>query len=174
MKTLSIITAAGLLGAGLAFAQTTVQNPTTGGVLAPTEIQIDDQERAAKRPPEGKQVQAMTIALTFDKGVVRSAEVVSSRRVNSIAPKVFLRRSGDWMVTLRGGEPRSFFVSNPGRREAELGDNAAKGYEWVEESGTIEWPLVVPLYFGNRQLDPTSIIIRDVETKQVILQANLG
>lgn len=174
MKTLSIFATLGLLCAGFAFAQTTSVNPTTGGSLNPTEIQIDEQPRGVKRPPDGKQVQSMTIALTFEKGVVQQARVVASRRVNSIAPKVFLRRSGDWMVTLRGGETRSFFVSNPGRREAELGNQAEKGYEWIEESGVIEWPLVVPLYFKDRQLDPTSILIRDVETKQVILQADLG
>ena len=44
----------------------------------------------------------------------------------------------------------------------------------MEQSGTIEWPLVIPLYFGDRQLDTQSILIRDVETKQVILQADLG
>lgn len=174
MKTLSILATAGLLCTGLAFAQTSLQVPTTGGVLTPTEIQVDDQPRGAKRAPEGKQVQAMTIALTFDKGVVREARVVSSRRVNSIAPKVFLRRAGDWRVTLRGAEQRSFFVSNPGRREAEIGTKAENGYEWVEETGTIEWPLVIPLYHKDRQLDPTSILIRDVKTKQVILQADLG
>lgn len=174
MKMLTICAVSGLLMTGFALAQTSVQTPTTGGVLTPSEIQIDDQPRGAKRPPEGKQVQAMTIALTFDKGVVQEARVIASRRIDSIAPKVFLRRSGDWRVTLQGEETRSFFVSNPGRREAELGDNAAKGYEWVEETGVVEWPLVIPLYFQDRQLNPRSIVIRDVETKQIILEANLG
>lgn len=174
MKTLSIIAAAGLLGVGFAFAQTTVQVPTTGGVLAPTEIEVGEQQTGVKAPQDGKQVHAMTIALTFDKGVVQQARVVSSRRINSIAPKVFLRAGGDWVVTLRGGENRSFFVNNPGRREAEIGTKGEEGYEWVEVSGTIEWPLVIPLYAGDQQLDTRSIVIRDVETRQVILQANLG
>ena len=178
MKHYALI-AGGVLLAGSAMAQARVQTPvetskSTVGILNLKQIQTDAQPRPVQSAPEGKHVQAMTIALTFKKGVVSDATVTASRRINSIAPKVFLRRSGDWIVTIEGEEERSFFVNNPGRREVEPAGDADKDYEWIEKTGTVEWPLIVPLYAGDTQLDAKSIVIRDARTKKVILKADLG
>ena len=179
MKSAYAILAAGTLAATLAVAQTGVRIPevqtrATIGVLNLQKVTVDDPPRPVRPPPGDKFVQVMKIALTFDAGKVTEAEVIESRRVNSIAPKVFLRRFGDWRVTIEGAAERSFFVSHPGRREAEVVGDPEKAYEWVEETGTVEWPLVVPLYAGDAALDAEAIVIRDVKTRKIILKADLN
>lgn len=183
MKPSHILLACVLLASGVALAQTnvrtSVQTPTatsrsTVGILNLRSIPVDERPRPVQAPPGNRHVQFMTISLTVENGKVREAKVLSSRRMNSIAPKVFLRRSGDWTVTIEGEEERTFFVNNPAMREAEAKGDSENAYEWIAETGTLEWPLIVPLYDGDTQLDATSIVIRDVRTRKVILKADLG
>ena len=183
MKPHLALFAAALLAAGLAAAQmslrTSVKPPdatsrTTVGILNLRSVPVGERPRPVQAAPANRHVQVMTIALTVQSGKVSDAKVVSSRRINSIAPKVFLRRSGDWTVTIAGSEERTFFVSNPAMREAEATAGSEKAYAWIAESGTIEWPLIVPLYDGDVQFDAESITIRDVKTRKVILKAELG
>lgn len=178
MRPAHVILAAGMFAATLAAAQTglripEVQTRATIGVLNLQNITVDEPPRPAKPAPEGKYVKVLKIGLTFEAGEVTGAEVLESRRVNSIAPKVFLRKFGDWRVTIGGEAERSFLVSHPGRGEVEVVGDPDKVYEWVEESGTIEWPLVVPLYAGGASFDAESITIQDVKTRKVILEADL-
>jgi hypothetical protein len=140
----------------------------------PTRIVVDDEQRAVIPPSEGKQVSVLSIELVYDAGVLRSARVVSTKRANAIAPKVFLRKSGDWKVTINRPQQRSFFVNSPGWREAEPDRSSNDQYSWVPQSGVIEWPLIVPLYAGDESFfDARSITIRDTRTGTIILEAEI-
>jgi hypothetical protein len=104
---------------------------------------------------------------------VRSAKVASSRRINSFAPKVFARQGGAWEVIIEGDTRRSFFVDNPALREAEAHPSSNNKYQWVGETGVIDWPLIVPLYAEGRALGARAITIRDTSTGATILQTSL-
>jgi hypothetical protein len=139
----------------------------------PTEIVIGDQQKPVAPPAAGQEVQVLSIALDVARGEVRSARVVSSKRIASVAPKVFARKGGDWEVVLYGATRRSFFVNSPARREAEAHKSSNDRYEWVDVTGTIEWPLVVPLYADGRPLGVRSITIRDTRSGATILQTDI-
>lgn len=132
-------------------------------------------EQRPVNPPtdELRQVAVLSIALDAVDGEIREARVNSSERIASYAPKVFARRGGDWEVIIEGRSRASFFVNNPALREAEAHPSSNDRYEWVGETGLIEWPLVVPLYRDGRSLGARSITIRDTRTGATILQADL-
>ncbi|MDR7099351.1 hypothetical protein J2X04_001698 [Lysobacter niabensis] len=132
------------------------------------------EQRPANRPTDAQhQVAVLSIKLDVVKGEVRSARVTSSKRIASYAPKVFARRAGDWEVSIEGETRKSFFVNNPALREAEAHPSSNDHYQWVGETGTIDWPLVVPLYYDGRTLGARSITIRDTRTGATILQTGL-
>jgi len=139
----------------------------------PTNIVIDDEQRAVTPPSDGRQVSVLSIELLYEVGVLQSVRVASIKRTNAIAPKVFLRKSGDWVVTINGSQQRSFFVNAPGWREAEPDPSSNDQYSWVPQSGMIEWPLVVPLYADGESFDARSITIRDARTDAVILETEI-
>ena len=136
---------------------------------------VPAQEQRPAKPPTGaqRQVAVLSIALDVVNGEVRSARVTSSKRIASYAPKVFARRAGDWEVVIEGETRKSFFVNNPALREAEAHPSSNDRYQWVGETGSIDWPLVVPLYDDGRALGARSITIRDTRTGATILQADL-
>jgi hypothetical protein len=140
---------------------------------APAKI-VPAQEQRPARPPTGaQQVAILSIELDVVNGEVRSARVTSSKRIASHAPKVFARRAGPWEVTIEGERPKSFFVNNPALREAEAHPTSNDRYQWVGETGRIDWPLVVPLYDEGRALGARSITIRDTRTGATILRNDL-
>lgn len=140
----------------------------------PVKIVPAQEQRPAKPPTDAqRQVAVLSIALDVVKGEVRSARVTSSKRISSYAPKVFARRAGDWEVIIEGETRKSFFVNNPALREAEAHPSSNDRYQWVGETGSIDWPLIVPLYADGRSLGARSITIRDTRTGATILQTNL-
>jgi hypothetical protein len=141
----------------------------------PVKIVVPAEAKRTARPPSGgpQQVALLSITLEVVKGEVRSARVASSKRVASYAPKVFARRAGAWEVIIEGDTRKSFFVDNPALREAEAHPSSGDKYEWVGETGSIAWPLVIPLYAEGRSLGARSITIRDTRTGATILQTNL-
>lgn len=140
----------------------------------PTGIAVRADEPRPAQPPAGvQQVAVLSIVLDVAGGEVRSARVASSKRIASYAPKVFARGGGEWEVIIEGDMRRSFFVNNPARREAEAHRTSNDRYEWVSESGLIEWPLVVPLYVDGRSIGARSITIRDTQTGATILRADI-
>lgn len=136
---------------------------------------VPAQEQRPAKPPTGAQHRVAVLSITLDvvKGEVRSARVTSSKRIASYAPKVFARRAGAWEVIIEGETRKSFFVNNPALREAEAHPSSNDRYQWVGETGSIDWPLVVPLFDGGRALGARSITIRDTRTGAMILQADL-
>lgn len=140
----------------------------------PTKIVPAREQRPASRPTDAQhQVAVLSIALDVVKGEVRSARLTSSKRMASYAPKVFARQAGDWEVTIEGDTRKSFFVNNPALREAEAHPSSNDRYQWVGETGSIDWPLVVPLYSDGRALGARSITIRDTRTGATILRTAL-
>lgn len=141
----------------------------------PVKIVVPAQEQRPAKPPNDAlhQVAVLSIMLDVVKGEVRSARVTSSKRIASYSPKVFARRAGDWEVIIEGETRKSFFVNNPALREAEAHPSSNDRYQWVGETGSIDWPLVVPLYVDGRELGARSITIRDTRTGATILQTNL-
>jgi hypothetical protein len=140
----------------------------------PVKIVVPAEAKRTAKPPAGGQQQVALLSITLDvvKGEVRSARVSSSKRVASYAPKVFARRAGAWEVIIEGETRKSFFVDNPALREAEAHPTSNDKYQWVGETGAIEWPLVVPLYAEGRSLGARSITIRDTRTGATILQTD--
>jgi hypothetical protein len=140
----------------------------------PIKIVPAQEQRPAKAPTGAqRQVAVLSIALDVVKGEVRSARVTSSKRIASYAPKVFARLAGDWEVIIEGETRKSFYVNNPALREAEAHPSSNDRYQWVGETGSIDWSLVVPLYDGDRALGARSITIRDTRTGATILQTDL-
>jgi hypothetical protein len=169
MKRLVIFTTVALCGAANG-QQTDVTRPKE-----PVKIVVPAQEQRPTKPPNDAQhqVAVLSIKLEVVKGEVRSARVTSSKRIASYAPKVFARRAGDWEVIVEGETRKSFFVNNPALREAEAHPSSNDRYQWVGETGSIDWPLVVPLYADGRSLGARSITIRDTRTGATILQTEL-
>ncbi len=142
-------------------------------IPAPTQIEVDDTPTAIVRPKRGRQVAVLSIELHYEAGKITSARLLSSKRIASAAPKVFARKGGDWLVTIEGDRPRSFFVSDPGWKEAEPVPKEDKGYEWVAQSGMVDWQLIIPLYVDGKAIEAHAITIREVRTNNVILRTNL-
>jgi hypothetical protein len=169
MKKSCLWLVAGLL-CGSALAQQV--DPTRAKVPAKIAVRVDEQKPATV--PNGvQQVALLSIKLDVVKGEVQTARVTSSKRIASYAPKVFVRRSGPWEVVIDGDTRRSFFVDSPARREAEAHRSSNDKYQWVDETGSIDWPLVVPLYADGRALGARSITIRDTRTGATILQTEM-
>lgn len=137
------------------------------------EIKFIDPPVPVRPPNDFRQVALLNIALRYVDGKVVASEVQSSKRINSIAPKVFARQGGDWLVTLHGGEEHSFFVFNPGYLEAENREGASTPYTYVAQDGTVNWKLVVPLYRDGKRIEADSFSIKDRRTDEVILTSDL-
>lgn len=132
---------------------------------------IEDPKRLEKI--EGRQVALVNIRLNYANGKVNSAELISSRRIDSVAPKVFARQAGEWQVFILGEDTtQSFFVDNPGYLEAE-GESEDKPYRYIALEGDVDWPLIVPLYVNGQKIDAKAIRIIDRETEEVIFEAEL-
>ncbi len=134
-------------------------------------IDPGDNPRPAVRPTDGRQVAVLNIQFQFENGKVLEAEIVESKRIASIAPKVFNRRGGDWQVLIDGSRQNSFFVFSPAYLEADEEEGAKNPFTWVQQDGTVNWSLVVPLYRGTSTLNAESITIIDRRSGEVILQA---
>jgi hypothetical protein len=170
MRRLWIFAAAGIALQGVASGQ----QPGEVRPKEPRELDVRAEEtRQAQAPAGVEQVAVLSISLDVVDGVVRSARVTSAKRIASFAPKVFARRGGEWEVIIEGGKRHSFFVNNPARREAEAHPSSNDQYEWVGETGAINWPLVVPLYVDGRAIGARSITIRDTRTGATILQTDI-
>jgi hypothetical protein len=155
--------------ANVVYAQVNEVNKNT-----PTAIVVDDKPKPATQPRRSiQQVVVMNIELVFEAGKVQNAKVLISKRLNSFAPKVFARQKGEWEVVINSAEPRKFYVDNPGWREAETDNDSEKAYEWVAESGKIQWPLVIPLYDKDGAIKAETITIRDVNSGAIILEAEM-
>lgn len=170
MKTIMITLAAALALAGTLAAQDTVP---VGPRERPPTIELRDPPVPVTPPQDGRQVAVLEIRFEFYQGRVRSAQVVESRRIASIAPKVFLRQGGDWEVRINGSEEDAFYVFNPAYLEAETTENARNPYTYVPQDGVVDWTLVVPLYRDGRSIELESIVIVDRATGDVVLEADL-
>jgi hypothetical protein len=129
--------------------------------------------KPAAAPAGQQQVAVLAVKLDVVKGEVRTARVESVKRVAGYAPKVFAREGGMWEVVIEGETRRTFFVDSPARREAEAYPRSNSDYQWVDETGTLDWRLVVPLYADGRSLGARSVTVRDKLTGATIVQSNL-
>lgn len=136
---------------------------------------VPTQDARPVKPPAGthRQVAVLSIELDVVDGAVRYARVTSSKRIASYAPKVFARAGGEWEVIIEGATQKSFYVENPALREAEGNPASGGRYQRVGETGLIEWPLVVPLYHGERGLGARAITIRNTRTGATILRTKI-
>lgn len=167
----SIYAIAAIVLSGAVFAQQ--QTSPTRGRDPGKIVNRADPPRVSAPPSREQSVAVLSIRLDVDKGVVQAARLASSRKIQSYAPKVFARKGGPWEVIIEGDTRRSFFVDNPALREAEAHRTSGDKYQWVGETGSIDWPLIVPLYADGRSLGARAITIRDTVTGKTILQANL-
>lgn len=170
MKTF-ITTAILLLITVGASAQLTHNSPTSN--TTPTTIEVSQTPVPALKPKPYQKVAALTIALSLNKGKVTDARLLQSRRINSVAPKVFARQAGDWQVTLIGERDYSFYVISPSYREAEAHPSSGNRYQWVAQDGRVEWPLILPLYKDGKAIHVERVLIRDVKTGERIFEARI-
>lgn len=169
-KRLMILIAAALLvGAGIASAQFDEPDPIPRDRIAEEPIPVE-------RPDDGRQVLYLEFDLVYQAGRLQSAELASSERIDSIAPKVFLRRGGTWLVELGGSRELSFRTFDPGWREVELGDADQAGERLdrlVAVTGSVRWPLVVPLYVDGESFEVERITISDVNTGELVFDGEV-
>ena len=118
-----------------------------------------------------RQVVVLELMIYADKGRTVEAQVSSSRRINSYAPKVFARRGGDWKVVLHGDRGASFTVNDPASDvEIENPRGYKSPYSEVAMSGYFSTTLVVPLYgLQGEWLGAKEIEIIDIRTDETIL-----
>jgi len=145
---------------------------STGGVNQTPRIIIDDKPVPVTTAPDNKQIMLVDFELIFEKGELVEAKRKSARTMVSYAPKVFGKKSGEWQVLLNGNQELSFYTHNPGMREVEPGGDVKK-YSWTAITGTVDWPLVIPLYKGDQSFSVKSLQIMDVATKKVIARIEL-
>lgn len=139
----------------------------------PPAVTVEEKPRPVQQPKGEREVVIVSMALDFANGELQNARKLSSKRVNSVAPKVFLRKGGDWKVTINAQEKHSFFVNNPGWREAEPDASSGDSYEWIPTDGEIEWSLVVPLYKDGRSISARSLTISDTKTGRTLLEVDM-
>ncbi|MDF1763875.1 MAG: hypothetical protein P1U57_10735 [Oleibacter sp.] len=152
------------------FAQADVLS--TGSVGQPPRIIIDEKPVPVAKAPEDKKVMLVDLELQFEKGELVETTSKSSRTIVSYAPKVFSKKSGEWQILLNGNQELSFYTHNPGIREIQPGGDT-KDYSWTTVTGTVDWPLVIPLYKDKQSFNVESFQIVDVATKKVIADINL-
>lgn len=163
---LPIACAAALFGAATAQEVTQRTNEPPPIVIPP----VSD-DTGVKQDVELDIVAILTVDFVFDNGKVVSARVIEQETRRSIAPKVFLRAGGAWVVQIKGERDAKFYTTNPGYLEAEPYEK--DGYRWVGVSGPVEWRLVVPLSIEGESLGAQSITIHDTENDAVILEHRL-
>ncbi len=165
-----ILMIVGIMGIAIAAvsAQTTLQ---VGPRNEPPKINPGDKHKPAGRPTDGRQVAVLNVQFEVENGKVREAALVEAKRISSIAPKVFARKSGDWEVRINGDKNTMFYVFNPIYLEAETKEGSKNPYTYVAQEGTINWSLVVPLYKGSTTIDAKSIVIIDRQSGITILDA---
>ena len=152
-----------------ALAQVTDNN----SVSTPPEIVVSKIPKPASQPKSYQKVAALTIAFEFDKGKVKDARLLKSKRISSAAPKVFVRQGGDWEVVLSGAKEHRFYVNNPDYSEAEAHRSSNNRYQWVAETGRIEWPLIIPLYKNGKSIEVNKVIIRDRQSGERIFESRI-
>ncbi|KQZ28198.1 hypothetical protein [Duganella sp. Root1480D1] len=160
-----------ICGAGLTLAQAQQQDPERSRALR-SAAHIEG-AKPATAPAGQQQVAVLAIKLDVVKGEVRAARIESVKRIAAYAPKVFAREGGMWEVVIEGETRRTFYVDSPARREAEAYSKSNSDYQWIDETGTIDWRLVVPLYADGRSLGARSVTVRDKLTGATIMQSNL-
>jgi hypothetical protein len=161
------VAAIGALAALVGAASALAQNDQPGPV--DTKQVVDE---PVERTATDERAQVVTIVFDFDSGRVRSAEVESSEVVQGGAPNVFARAGGDWIIRADDGEAYEFDSTNPGWREVEA-DNE-NGFEWIAVTGTVEWPLVLPLSIRGRELERiTTLEIIDTVTGELVTSLEL-
>jgi len=160
---------------GLVFMVTTFTYAQDDISVGPREeapkIDPGDNPRPAVRPTDGRQVAVLNIQFQVEGGKILEAGVVDAKRIDSIAPKVFSRKGGDWQVLINGSRQNSFYVFNPIYLEADEKEGAKKPFTWIPQDGTVNWSLVVPLYRGTSRLNAEPITIIDRQSGEVILVA---
>lgn len=155
-----------------------------GSVVAQDEVEVGPREQApvidpgerpvpVEAPTDGRQVAVVQIQFEIGQGQINSARVVETKRIPSIAPKVFQRQGGDWEVRINGDERQAFYVFSPAYLEAETEPNSTNPFTWVAEDGLVDWTLVVPLYRNANRIDARSIVIIDRASGEIILEAGI-
>ncbi len=163
---------AGLLG-WVALAAVGQDNVTADRLERLPKIALGEEPRPMQAPRSNQQVMVLSIDLQYQDGKVTDARVRSVEQVNSVAPKVFARKGGDWKVTIHGSEDHSFFVFNPGYLEAETARGSRNPYTYVSADGDVRWSLVIPLYRDGEMLNATAISVTDNRTEQEILRTEM-
>ena len=149
-----------------------------GVVLAVEEFELPsffpaDDQRPAPTPPEGLEVAVFQVALTANDERV-TAEVRSQDRVNSYAPKVVARSSGDWEVRVLGEEELVYQIPNPfDEVEVENLDDVTEPFGKVPNEA-LDWTLIVPLHRDGRPLGATSVEVVDLVSGETILAEEIA
>ncbi len=164
---------AGLVVGTPALAQTlqdTNQQPTVYGPNL-VDTRPDDGTVQKERP----QSAVIELQLYADRGRTVDAKVESLRTIESLAPKVYARRGGDWKVSIIGDREASFVVNDPATDvEIENPRGAKSPFSEVTMKGYFSTTLVFPLYGRKGEsLGASEIEIVDTLTGRTLLRTTI-
>lgn len=132
-----------------------------------------NQHNTLEKPTSYQRVALLNIKLKYENGEIVGAELVHSKVVASVAPKVFARQMGEWQVYIGKNEKNVFYVNDPGYLEAENEPGDKVPYHYVSQGAEVQWDLVVPLYRNGREIDASTILIKRVSDGKPILQSRI-
>ncbi len=157
----------------LIFSTVSVAQPTQVETREPPKFSPAKEHKPIAKPKAYQRVAILSILLKYEKGEVVGAELMHSKRVASVAPKVFVRKMGDWQVTIGNNQKASFFVNDPGFLEAENRPGDKIPYHYVSRGNEVEWNLIVPLYKDGEALDAPTVTIKRVKDGKMILHTKI-
>lgn len=157
----------------LIFSTISVAQPAQAETREPPKFSPAKEHKPIAKPKAYQRVAILSILLEYEKGEVIGAELVHSKKIASVAPKVFVRKMGDWKVTIGDNQKASFFVNDPGFLEAENERDDKIPYHYVSRGNEVEWNLVVPLYKNGEVLEASTITIKRMKDGKVILHTKM-
>ncbi|MFA3793178.1 hypothetical protein AB6T38_18875 [Aliiglaciecola sp. SL4] len=166
MRYLLLILTALLSAAPLA--QTNSQMP-----IETPKFESAKQHKPMAKPADYQRIAILNINLKYDKGEAVNAELVRSRIIKSVAPKVFTRQIGDWQVIIGNNPKNAFFVNDPGYLEVENDDKNEIPYHYISRGADVAWDLVVPLYKDGQSIDASTITIKRVKDEKQIFESKI-
>ncbi|MDO6713193.1 hypothetical protein Q4567_20825 [Aliiglaciecola sp. 2_MG-2023] len=149
-------------------AQTNSQMPIETPKFEPAK-----QHKPMAKPANYQRIAILNINLKYDKGEAVNAELVRSRIIKSVAPKVFTRQMGDWQVIIDNNPKNTFFVNDPGYLEVENDDQSEVPYHYVSLGVDVAWDLVIPLYKDGQTIDASTITIKRVKDGKQIFETKI-
>lgn len=122
-----------------------------------------------------QEVVVLELMLYPDRGRTSDAQVISARRIDSAAPKVFARKGGSWQVTLHGKDKVGYVINDPvSDIEIENPEDAKTPFSEVAIQAPHKTTLIIPLYHPESgPIAAQEIEIVDTRINKTVLWAQV-